>query len=91
MSVLIKDPDASLDYGVSWSDYLQPGEAVSQSDWFATPDGDLVLSSETNDGNAPTVRVEGGVSGRVYSLTNRITTITGRTDDRTITIRCGDR
>ena len=87
MSVLIKDPDATLDYGVDWSSYLAAGESLSQSAWSVAPAGELVLTGEASGATSASVLVAGGTRGRVYRLTNRVTTSAGRTDDRSITIR----
>jgi len=87
MSVLIKDPDATLDYGVDWSDYLEAGETLTMSSWSATPAGELALTGEANGASSASVVVAGGTRGRVYRLTNRVTTSAGRTDERSITIR----
>lgn len=87
MSVLIKDPDATLDYGVDWSDYLDAGETLSMSSWSAAPAGDLTLSGEASGASSASVLVAGGMKGRIYRLVNRVTTSAGRTDERSITIR----
>lgn len=91
MSVLIKDPDASLDYGVDWSGYLEAGEAITLASWSVAPAGDVTLAGEATGGTVATVQLAGGVRGRVYRLTNRITTTAGRTDERSITIRMEQR
>lgn len=38
-----------------------------------------------------TVFLSGGASGRTYQVRNRITTVAGRTDDRTISVVCRNR
>jgi hypothetical protein len=91
MTVLIKDPDATLDYGVDWSGYLEDGEALSLSEWSVAPAGGLVLAGEANGASSATVQVAGGQRGHVCRLTNRVTTSLGRTDERSITIRMEQR
>ena len=87
MDLFLKDPDASLDYSVDWGNgYLQSGETLATSIWTIFP-ADM---NEVISGNTPTIAtitVSGGIAGRIYQLTNRITTSDGRTDERSITIR----
>ena len=81
-----KDPDSVIDYGVDWSNWLDAGETISTSVW---PDlGDLVSESESNTTTATAIFVSGGVLGATYTLTNRITTNQGRTEDRSMFIAC---
>lgn len=93
MAVIAKDPDAALDYGCDWSDWLDDGETISESTWVL-PDG--LTSGEgaqapSNTDTATVVWLSGGTAGRAYSVTNRITTSAGRTDDRSIIIRVRQR
>ena len=84
-----KSPGAKLDYSVSWVDWLESGETISNSAW-TVPDG-LTKVSDTDSGGVATVWLSGGVLGTLYTVTNTITTSTGRIDSRviriTITIR----
>jgi hypothetical protein len=96
MSDFTKDPDAKLDYGVDWSNWLQDGETITSSDWAVErrdgapvePDGLSVLQnpSPSTDGEQTTVWVEGGQVGVTYELINSIDTDGQREDDRTIEI-----
>jgi hypothetical protein len=96
MSDFNKDPDAKLDYGVDWSDWLQDGESISTSNWAVErQDGASVESgglsilqspSPSTDGEQTTVWVEGGQVGVTYELVNSIDTDAQREDDRTIGI-----
>ena len=80
----IKDPDATLDYTVDWSEWL--GEDVIESaDWVA-PAG-LTVESESHTATTATVWLSGGQAGREYAVVSRIVTAGGREDDRTITIK----
>lgn len=81
-----KDPDSTIDYGIDWSSWLASGETISTSAW---PDlGDLVSESESNTTTATAIFISGGVLGATYTLTNRITTSAGRTEDRSMLITC---
>ena len=91
MSFQVKiDPDAKLDYGCDWSDWLPEGKTITNSEWFITPAGPT-KSAQTNSTTAATVWVEGCEAGTVYTLTNRITDSDGRVDDRSITLVCTER
>jgi hypothetical protein len=80
----VKDPDAVLDYGWDWSDWLTDSETISASEWIV--DAGLTEQSNTHDDTTATVWLVGGAVGATYGATNRITTTAGRTDDRTISI-----
>lgn len=85
-----KDPDAVLDYGLDWTDWLASGEAITASAWEAVP-GTISLANPTFSDEATKVWVSGGTDGEAYFLTNRITTSDNRTDDRTIGIVVAER
>lgn len=90
MSFLLKDPDAVLDYTIDWgADYLATGELLAASEWSVDPDelGGVSIAGTDFDASTSTVKAAGGVAGRLYRLVNRITTATGRIDDRSIVIR----
>ncbi|MBA3667763.1 MAG: hypothetical protein H0W65_08575 [Sphingomonas sp.] len=89
MTLLLKDPLASLDYSVDWgSDYLD-ADGLAASSWTVEPieaGGVTVVSSEFGPLFA-TVTVSGGVPGRLYRLTNHVTTAGGYEDSRSIMLR----
>lgn len=93
MTLLLKDPDAVLDYAVDWAaDYLD-GDALAQSEWSVSPDesgGIAVVGSRIEPGVA-IVQVGGGIAGRIYRLTNHVVLVSGREDDRSIMIRVEER
>lgn len=81
-----KDPDATLKYGINWSDYLDT-EQILSSEWIA--EGAIVIESDSYDLQSTAVMLSGGTAGTRYKVTNRITyTGTGgnETDDRTIIV-----
>jgi hypothetical protein len=84
-----KDPDATLDYAIDWSDWLANGDTIATSTWIL-PDG---LTEETSALASPitTIWVSGGEEPQSYTLVNRITTSTGLQDDRTIILRIRSR
>ncbi len=96
MDYFLKSPDAITDYAIDWgAGYLADGESILSSEWSIFPTGgDMALTShgtpQFND-NMTTIFIKGGVAGFVYSLMNKITTSNGRTDERTIRVRIGER
>lgn len=83
-----KDPQATLDYTVDWSAWLGT-DTIATSTWVL--DAGITQANASLSGAQATVWVSGGVAGHMYSVTNRITTAAGRTDDRSILIRVADR
>lgn len=84
----IKDPAATLDYGLDWSAWLE-GDTIATSTW-TIPAG-LTTADDSNDTTTTTVWLGGGIAGTTYRVTNQITTAGGRTDERTIRITVSDR
>lgn len=85
----LKDPDAVSDYTRSWVRWLAAGDTIQSSSWTVT--GGLVIQAESNDDETATVWVSGGTPGVECFATNTITTVGGRTDDRTIRILVRER
>ncbi len=88
----LKDPNTTLDYVIDWSvSYLLSTEQITASSWFILPQGqsnDLAVDTIPPPiSGVTTVFVTGGIAGKLYQLTNRITTDQGRTDEKSITIR----
>ncbi len=88
MSLFRKDPSAALDWRVDWEPWLK-GDTITGSTWLPTTG--IVVDSATFTTTSATVWLSGGTAGTVYTLTNRVTTAGGRTDDRSITILVGER
>ena len=89
MTLLMKDPEAVLDYSIDWgADYLA-GDALTDSSWTVSPaePGGVAIVSDRSDLLVATVEVEGGIAGRLYRLTNHVVTAEGREDSRSIMIR----
>lgn len=98
MTEFKKDPDAELDYGVDWNEYLESEELITNSTWEIVTDnsesGDLeILTSPSptlSDGLAK-VWVTGGIERKTHKIRNRIETDKNRQDDRTFRIRITER
>ena len=88
----IKDPDATLDYTIDWSAWLEDGDTIAGSQWVVPTD--LTQDAPaTNTDTTTTVWLSGGTAGADYVVTNRITTASNpdRIDDRSIVIRVRER
>ncbi len=81
--VFEKDPGATLDYRFIWSPWLS-GDSIATSA-FLLPDG-LTSVSTSNTDRTATILLSGGSACNRYRVTNRITTVAGRTMDQTILI-----
>jgi hypothetical protein len=84
-----KDVNSNLDYGIDWQYWLASGETIVSSMWIVPPE--LSLNSETFTITMATVWLEGGTVGRVHTVTNRITTSSGRTEDRSLYLSAKNR
>jgi hypothetical protein len=78
-----KDPSAVLDYTVDWSAWLST-DTISTSLW-TVPTG-IIKVTDNNTTTSATAWFSGGTLGKVYTIVNRITTLGGRTDERTISL-----
>ncbi|MBT9513259.1 MAG: hypothetical protein IV104_13010 [Acidovorax sp.] len=83
MAAIKKDPDATLDYTVDWSDWLAPlADVIVSVEWVSS--AGITVESSTNTSATATAFVSGGVVDADEFVTCRITTSGGRIDDRTI-------
>ena len=89
MTTFIKDPDAVLDYSIEWSKWLA-GDQIQTSAWSVS-DPAIEAADDSNTATRTTVWLSGGVAGQSYTVTNRITTSGGRTDDRSFVVQVEDR
>jgi hypothetical protein len=83
-----KDPNAVLDYSIDWTRWLA-GDQIATSEWII-PSG-LTKMADSKTSTSATVWLSGGSVGQSYTVTNRITTAAGRTEDRSFTIRIEER
>jgi len=78
-----KDPQATLDYQIDWSEWLGV-DTINGSTW-SVPTG-LTSSSSSYTTTTTTVWLASGTVGTTYSVVNTITTVGGRTEQRTLSI-----
>ncbi|MBI4904403.1 MAG: hypothetical protein HY820_45690 [Acidobacteria bacterium] len=83
-----KDPNAVLDYSLDWTRWLN-GDAIATSEWIV-PDG-LVKVTDSRTTKLATIWLSGGLAGQSYTITNRITTTGGRTEDRSFAVKVEER
>jgi len=92
MSFYLKDPAASVDYAIDWSQYLA-GKTIVASAWSVVPEeeGGVALDEESFDTDRAAARMSGGLPGHVYSLSNQVTLSDGSSDARSIALRVEQR
>jgi hypothetical protein len=93
MTLLLKDPDAVLDYAIDWGAEYLGGDLIADSQWSVAPDepdGVSVTGSDF-DATTSTVKAAGGLPGRIYKLINHVTLSSGRIDNRSIVLRVEQR
>lgn len=84
----LKDPDATLDFEVDWSDWLN-GDTIVSAVWFVQ--AGITKVSDSHTGTVATLWLSGGTVGAEYDAACRITTSEGRIDERTITVKVVER
>lgn len=89
MSLLLKDPDAILDYAIDWGAEYLNGDVIDQSSWSVEPiePGGANVIASAFDFLTATVQTGGGRAGHLYRLTNRVVMASGREDRRSIVLR----
>ena len=95
-----KHPDANIQYGVDWTDYLNSGDSVStatitiqsisgDSSPLAFPTG--AGTDVTISGAVVNIRLNGGTLDNIYTVDVKITTSDGDTDSRRFRIKITDK
>lgn len=87
---IAKDPNAVLDYSMDWSAWLAvAGDAIQSASWTVT--GGVSVNSSSYTATSTAAFISGGTAGTTATATCRITTVGGRTEDRTIYLTVQDR
>jgi hypothetical protein len=84
----LKDPHAVLDYTIDWTRWLG-GDTIATSEWLVP--AELTLAAHTKTISSTTIWLSSGTAGESYTVTNRISTDGGRTEDRSFTVRVEER
>lgn len=89
MTLLLKDPEAALDYAVDWGTEYLTAETLTGSHWQVTPveAGGVLVTASRFDDTIASVTATGGVAGHLYQLTNHVALSSGLTDSRSIVLR----
>jgi hypothetical protein len=90
MTLLLKDPEAVLDYSIDWgAEYLFGGDIIADSQWSVDPDelDGVSIAGNDFDATTSTVKAAGGSPGRIYRLVNEVVLDSGRIDSRSIVLR----
>jgi hypothetical protein len=89
MTLLLKDPEAALDYAVDWGAEYLDVDTVAQSDWTVEPDEELgvTVAGSAFDAAIASVTATGGIAGHIYRLTNHVVLSSGLSDSRSIVLR----
>lgn len=99
-SAFPKDPSAVLDYVFDWraltngtgrTDWLAAGETITTKTVTVSTGITLDSDSLTNSSTSVTAWLSGGTAGQSYTVTCRIVTSAGRTDERSIKIQVVER
>jgi hypothetical protein len=93
MTLLLKDPDAVLDYAIDWGAEYLGGDLIADSQWSVAPDepDGVSVAGSAFDATTSTVKAAGGLPGRIYKLINHVTLSSGRIDNRSIVLRVEQR
>ena len=89
MTIFVKDPGAVLDYSIEWSKWLADDQ-IQTSTWSVS-DAAVGAANHSTTATRTSVWLSGGVAGQVCTVTNRITTSGGRTDQRSFVLQVQDR
>jgi len=93
-----KDPDEIADFSVDWSRFLGT-DTIASVVWLADDtlltinvslnglSNEIILIQPTNTDTVATARFAGGVDGKRYKITCRITTADGKVFERNIFLR----
>lgn len=84
-----KDPDAKLEYGFNFSDWLYSGDQISTAAW-TVPTGLTTVSTQVGTEKVKII-VSGGTAGENYKLSCKITTTDGRIDERSFALNVENR
>lgn len=93
MTLLLKDPQAVLDYSVDWGTEYLLGDLIADSQWSVEPDepaGVMIVGNDF-DATTSTVKAGGGLPGKLYRLVNDVVLQSGRTDRRSVVLRVENR
>src|SRR5512135_2068022 len=76
LKTFTKDPDDVDNWGIDWSKELDPGETLIDSQWLFDDAADALLTIllDTRGSTSTVLWLSGGTIGKLYKITNRVTT-----------------
>jgi hypothetical protein len=86
--MLMKSPEATLDYSICWPRAALLGVAIEDSEWATSPDGLSIVPLEAEPGRTA-ARIAGGEPGTRYRVSHRVTLADDRTLTRTLDLETG--
>jgi hypothetical protein len=88
-----KDPNASLQYGVDWTDWLDAGDSIVSASWAVeTTSTNAIEASLPNIlANVTSTTLTGGDTGTVYTVAVSIVTTENYQDTRRFRVKCENR
>lgn len=91
MAYFLMDPSSKLDFRHDWSDWLAEGDLIATRQWSIIPmNGTSPETPILLGATSQAVVVTGLQAGKIYHLTEHITTSAALEADRTIVLRCED-
>src|SRR3546814_13674308 len=90
---MVKDPGTRIDFEFDWGAAYPGGQAVVASDWSVAPveESGVTVVGGAHDLKEVTVTLAGGIAGRVYRVTNRVTMSDGKLDERSMPLSSAER
>jgi hypothetical protein len=88
----IKDPNATLDYVVDFTDWIEEtasNDKITSVQWIVPTGLSMMRQSFTE--TTATVWLSGGTVKKVYQVTCRITTDGGRIEDFSFELQCAEK
>ncbi len=79
-----KDPDAVKPYDIDWADFVG-SDTIATSTWIL-PAG-ITKVSDSHTSTRTQIWLSGGILGSTVTLTNRVTTSGGMTDDKSVKLK----
>jgi hypothetical protein len=88
-----KDPNATLQFGIDWADWLDAGDSITTSTFQVETTGtNLITIVDTSVvSNIASATLSGGTTGTVYTIANTISTVEGWTDTRRFRVKVDKR
>lgn len=81
------DPNAKLDFGFIWTNWLATDETISTSTWAATPAIGITLYDDAEANGITVVWLKDIVKDVIHRITNSIVTSAGREEDRSLYVK----